>query len=298
MNEIKESKIRIRKKHDRDKFDTLGITQELEKSLSIEEELVKEKRKKEKEKKKKITRFVLVASIIAIVASVIYFLIKQNNVYKSNEYATHYMLSTQDVKVSTDKDNNINFTPTVSKKKIGVIIFPSDRVKNKAYARMAHLISQKGYTVVVPNEKLNMPVFLKGSTEKIAKKHPDIQSWCLVAHSKSGEMALQESANQKKIMGVVFLGTYPTGDDLRLINKKVLTIWGTKDGILDFTKFHKYKNDMPSNANFYEIVGGNNSNFADIELMDNDNKALISPTQQQEITVNEILNFIKSITSV
>ena len=51
---------------------------------------------------------------------------------------------------------------------------------------------------------------------------------------------------------------------------------------------------MPSNAHFYEIVGGNNTNFADIETIPNDNKAIISAEEQQKEVRNEITKFIKT----
>ncbi len=42
------------------------------------------------------------------------------------------------------------------------------------------------------------------------------------------------------------MGTYPLNDELKLINEPVLTIWGTNDGVLDFSKFSTYKSNLPT----------------------------------------------------
>lgn len=295
MKEIKESKIRIKSdKKKKDDYDTLGITRELEKSLRIDDEIEKEKHRVKEKFRRKITKNILAAIGVVIVVALIGFFVWLNNTYKTNEYAAHYMISTPHVEVTTENNGTIIFAPKSDASKIGVIIYPGQKIEPKSYARLSNMIANSKYTVYVPKLRFNFSSFSSDLATRIIKKNPQITTWYLVAHSTSGDAALKEAANQKKIAGVVFLGTYPTGDDLKLINKPVLSIWGTKDGILDFTKFNEYKNNMPSNAHFYEIIGGNNTDFADIQTIPNDNKAIISAEEQQIQAANEIVSFIKN----
>ena len=116
-----------------------------------------------------------------------------------------------------------------------------------------------------------------------------------MAHNTSGEVAAKAATGNKKIMGVVFMGTYPISEDLRVINEPVLTIWGTNDGVLDFSKFNTYKANLPTDAKYQEIVGGNNTNFADVEIISKDHKSRISTASQQDKAVKAIDRFILGI---
>lgn len=142
--------------------------------------------------------------------------------------------------------------------------------------------------------RFNIPLL---STDIISGSfsNSEIKTWYVIGHSKSGSAAHKQAAENKHINGVIFLGSYTQEDDLKLINKPVLSIWGTKDGILDFSKYDEYKKNMPSNAKFHEIIGGNNTNFADINLMQGDTESIIKPEEQKNITVEQIDLFIKNI---
>lgn len=294
LKEIKESKIRIKRdKKNKDEYDTLGITRELEKSLIIDDEIEKEKHRVKGKVRKKIFKNILAVICVLVAISIVGFFVWLNDTYKTNEYATHFMISTPHVEVKNEENGVVVFKPKTGASRIGVIIYPGQKIVPKSYARLSNMIANSKYTVYVPKLRFNFSSFSSNLASRIIKENTEIDKWYLVAHSTSGDAALNEAANQKKILGVVFLGTYPSGDDLKLINKPVLSIWGTKDGILDFSKFNEYKSNMPSNAHFYEIVGGNNTNFADIETIPNDNKSIISAQEQQEQAANEIVSFIK-----
>ncbi len=237
---------------------------------------------------------IFIAIFLVFVILIVGFFLWLKDSYKTNEYASHYMLSTSNVDVENKDNGTLVFKPRKLASSTGIIIYPGQKIEPKSYARLSNMMANSNYTVFVPKLRFNFSSFSLNLADRIIKENPNIKKWYLVAHSTSGDVALKEAANQKKILGVVFLGSYPSGDDLKLINKPVLSIWGTKDGILDFTKFKEYKSNMPSNAHFYEIVGGNNTNFADIETIPNDNKAIISAEEQQKEVRNEITKFIKT----
>ncbi len=292
LKEIKDSKVRVKRKKTNREFDTLGITMELEKSLSIGDQLELERKKIKDRKKRRIYKLLIKISILAFILVIATFIIHINKKYKVNSYTQELIRSDSEINIIYDKDNNLVFTPYRHNKKEAVIIYPSSGVEPVGYAGMARKIASKGYKVVVAKVFMNYPFFAFDRADKIINSNPDKNRWYLISHNTSGDVAVKAAASNKKIMGVVFLGTYPSGDDLKLINEPVLTIWGTNDGILDFTKFHAYKNNLPTNADFTEIVGGNNTNFADIKMIAGDNNARISNSIQQDRAAEHIYKFI------
>ncbi len=291
LKEIKDSKIRIKKDKKNRKYDTLSITRELEKTLNIK--VANDKYQKKKNIKKITVILFRIIAVLAIILIIVFFSWLKSPI-KRNEYSNYYMNSKQDVQVVENKGDNIVFSPQMNSK-IGLIIVPGEKIENKSYARLCNMLAKKGYTVFVPEVRFNFPAFSKGSVKSIIDRNPGIDTWILIGHSTSGRAVLKQAANIKHINGVVFMGAYSEGNDLKLINKPALSIWGTKDGILDFTKFEVYKKNMPSNSHYYEIVGGNNTNFADIEVLDGDNKSIISAEEQQQETANKIDDFIKEL---
>ena len=87
------------------------------------------------------------------------------------------------------------------------------------------------------------------------------------------------------------LAAYPTEE----INKPVLSIYGSDDGILNM---ESYKKALPlmSNMTEYVIQGGNHAQFAYYGVQEGDNPAKISHQDQQTQTVDKILEFINNIT--
>lgn len=295
LKEIKDSKIRI-KRHNKakGKEDTLGITMELEKSLQIDTEIEKEKKKIKNKIKQKIIKNLLIIFGIVLVASVAGFFVWLSDSYKTTEYASHYMIPTKNVNVETFKNGTIMFSPKKNNKNIGIIIYPSQKIKPMSYSRLSNMLANNGYNVFIPKLKFNFSSLSKGLAEDITRQYGEIKEWYIIGHSTSGDVALSDAANQKDIQGVIFLGTYPSNDVLKLINKPALSIWGTKDGLLNLANFDEYKNNLPQNASFFEIVGGNNSNFADVVTVPGDNEAIVAPLSQQEQTVSKIVEFINN----
>lgn len=294
MREIKESKIRIKNKKSK-KEDTLSITRELEKTLNIGATLELENKRLKERKIKFVIKMITILIFIVIISSCAYYLFWLNKTYKVNEYANHAMISTSKTEISKQSDSTILFKNKSTSSDIGVIIIPAQKVQQKSYARLAKKLSQNNYQVFIPKLVFNSSIFSTSRIEKIIENNKDVSMWYVIGHSDSGNTALKVSANEKKVLGTVFLGSYVTGDDLKLINKHLLLIWGTNDGVLDFSKFNEYKKNLSENTTFLEIVGGNNSNFADIELLENDNSATINNEQQQKQAINSIVKFINKV---
>ncbi|MGM9530235.1 alpha/beta hydrolase, partial [Intestinibacter sp.] len=98
-----------------------------------------------------------------------------------------------------------------------------------------------------------------------------------------------------KIDGVVLISSYPIDSYLKEIGMDVLSIWGSKDGVIDFQALIDAKEKLPSDTTYIEIEGANHSQFGDYGTYKKDETALISEEQQQNKAVSSIVNFIQAI---
>lgn len=289
---IRDSKVRIKSKKNNIESDTLGITMELEKSLSIGDQLEKERKKLKARKKKQIKSLLIKTILIAIILVFTMFLFHINKTYKLKAYTQNLIKSDLEINIIYDKDDNLVLRPYNTSKKESIIIYPSSGIEPKGYIGLGRKLAARGYKVVIAKIPMNYPFFSFDKANKIISANSKDEKWYLVSHNTSGEVAAKVAAGNKKIVGVVFMGTYPLNDELKLINEPVLTIWGTNDGVLDFSKFSTYKSNLPASAEFMEIVGGNNTNFADVNLITGDREARTGTSIQQDMSAKRIDRFI------
>jgi len=299
LKEIKESKIRVKKKvnpakKNRDIFDSLSITKELEKSISISDELNKEKARVRLAKKRWLEKTILKVVAVVFLLLVISYVFWLQKTFKVTERADQAMLDTPGISVVKDESGRIDFVPKSQGMDIGIIIYPGEKIEPKSYANIARKLAQNGYPVSILKLRLNQPDISFGKGKKLVESKKDIKRWYILAHANGANIAYKDALKIKNISGFVFMGAIPEGNDLNLVNMPVLSIWGTNDGLLDFSKTNEIKKRLPQSADYYMLEGGNSTNFADIELVSGDEEAIVSPSDQQAKAVRQILKFIRN----
>ena len=289
MHSDKSSKIR-RKKNNEKKYDTFSLTMELNRPLITEEELQKQNEEKERQKKrklnKKIFKIVIAVVIIALVSSLAWLL----NAYEPQDIARENLVSSSEVKVV--EGDITEFIPKDVISHTGVIIYPGARVDVKAYAPLANRLAQNGYKVFAVDMPFNMAIFSSHKADKVIEENKDIENWVIVGHSLGGTMATNALEANNKIKGIVYLASYPSGDKIKETGAEVLSIWGSKDGVINFENLIKAREDLPKDTEYVEIEGGNHSSFGDYGLQKGDTKSIIPENKQLDITVESICNFI------
>ena len=98
-----------------------------------------------------------------------------------------------------------------------------------------------------------------------------------------GVAASKFAAEENLVDGVVLLASYPSNDDLKDLGKEVLSIWGSKDGVVNFTKLIESKGNLPEDTTYVEIEGANHAQFGDYGKQKGDHDALISEEKQLNI---------------
>ena len=288
----KNSKIRRRKDKRESKYDTFSLTMQLEEPILTEEDIKREKEENKNRKRKKVNgklkKIAVVVIALIIVATSVWIL----NSYKPLEYAQQSMESDENVNVVNG--NIIEFNPTGEKSDTGIIIYPELKVEAASYAPLARKIAEEGYSVYITDMPLNVPLLSPNRANNIIENEKDIENWVIAAHSFGGIAATKVAENNPKINGIVYMSSYTTSGTIKKKDKKVLSIWGSKDGIIDFESMIKARENFPDDTEYLEIEGGNHSQFGDYGQQKDDEKAVISLEEQLKVTAEGIVSFIEN----
>ena len=288
---MKKDKVRSKKRE----YDTCSITMELEKPLLYEEEQAEIAKKRKKLKKQSRNKAIIKAVLILLICSVLGFFIWLTSYYAPTSEAETYLKSDDAVTVSID-NNFICFTPTNITPTKGFILYPAAKVDAKAYAKICKMISQQGYQVVAVDMPFNFSAFGKNKANEVMNKYNNIEHWVIGGDSLGGLVATRYvNSKLDNIDGVVLISSYPSDSYLKEVNMNVLSIWGSKDGVIDFQSLIDAKEKLPPDTTYVEIEGANHSQFGDYGKYNNDESALISGDDQKQKTVDSIVEFMKNI---
>ncbi|MBI5679613.1 MAG: alpha/beta hydrolase [Methanobacterium sp.] len=241
-------------------------------------------------RKRLILIIVLAIFLIAIVGFVYYV----SDYYHADNIAINALKSTNAYTV-VNTDNSITFTPTANKSTTGVIFYQGGKVQPEAYAVLASKLVQNGYTTIIAKMPLNLAFFGSNKADEIIASHEEIKTWVIGGHSLGGVFASEYAVNhQDKIKGVIYLAAYPSTNASNA-TFKALSIRGSLDGLAKAGDISKNLDKFPVNTTFITIPGGNHYNFGDYGVQTGDNNSTITREQQQNETVNAILEFLKNI---
>ena len=213
--------------------------------------------------------------------------------YKPKELAEDALISDKDI--SVEDGRFITFTPLNTEVTKGFIFYPGGGVKPKSYAPICREIAEKGYEVVIAKMPLNLAVFSPNIADHIIDKYDNIKSWVIGGHSLGGVMASKYASENSNIKGVALFASYPSGDELKNTAKKVVSIYGDIDGVINKEKLEGSKENLPKNTEFIKIEGGNHSQFGDYGLQKGDNKATITKKEQITSTANYTVELLDKI---
>ena len=272
---------------------TLSITMELERPLFIDK-IEEETKTNEKTKKTKKTKKTLLTCLYSfIIIMIISFGTWVATPYKSSSVANTALISDDNVEVNIG--DFISFTPKHTEATKGLILYPGAKVDAKAYAPLAKGVAKEGYEVIIVDMPLNFAMLGTNKAEKVIKEYPHIQSWTIGGHSLGGVAASKFTIDNPQIDGLILLASYPMGDELKNLGVDVLSIWGSKDGVLNFENLIASKMKLPIDTKYVEIEGGNHAQFGDYGQQKGDHDAIISAEKQLQITEDSITDFLKNI---
>ena len=229
---------------------------------------------------KKINKKAKVAIIIISVFLVVVlggFYIYTLDYYRADQAAKDIIGSGDNI----SKDGNVTVFYPEEQTNIGLIFYPGGKVEADAYAPLLKELSNNGITCVLVKMPFNLAVFNINAADDIYDEFPEISDWYICGHSLGGAMASSYVGdNSDKVDGLILFGAYPVNDS----SLPTLAIYGSEDIKLDLTKLADVQNKL-------EIAGGNHAYFGNYGEQEGDGTATITREEQQEQTVDAIINF-------
>lgn len=205
-----------------------------------------------------------------------------------------YLESSYHVEVIQQK--HIYFIPrNLGKNKfegIGFIFYPGGHVESLAYSPLAYKLAESGVFSVILNVPLNFAIFDTNAALDVISKYPQMK-WFVAGHSLGGVAACEfAQRNPEYVAGVILLASYPA-KDISTSRLKILSIYGSEDGVLPIEKIEEKKKFLPEDTKYVEIYGGNHSQFGYYGFQKGDNPAKIAIDEQMSIVVKSVLEFIE-----
>ena len=225
--------------------------------------------------------------IIGIVFGLIVLLSKYNKADKSSieEYVKE-----QNVKRVQFKDDILLFSG--SENKSALIFYPGSNIEYNAYEPLMAACAKRGIMSILVKMPLNKAIFNLNVAKKIKQYFPEIKTWYIGGHSLGGMSAAIHAAKYPdEYTGIIILASY-SPKDLTKTNLKVLSIYGSKDMIMNRKSYNKYKKNLPKNFTEYIIEDGIHRYFGMYGFPKNQPYIKISNVEQIELTADKIEEFV------
>ena len=236
-------------------------------------------------KNKKILLFVLILLLLIIY---VYFYL--NKYYEADKVVNDYLSSNNDIKISFKNDY---YYFDGSGEENALIFYPGGKVEYTSYAPLLYKLASNGIDCFLVHMPFNLSILNKNKADEILHENYNYKKWYIGGHSLGGAVASMYVSSNNEIDGLILLSAY---SNKKLPNNiDVLSIYGTKDGILNMEKYNENKKFFNNNTTQKVIEGANHSQFGNYGLQKGDNEASISRDKQQDETVNYILEFINKL---
>jgi pimeloyl-ACP methyl ester carboxylesterase len=226
------------------------------------------------------------------------------NSYKPQPGALAAMTNDAQVVFSQPRNFYYAFSPRNVTPQKGVIFYPGGLVDFRSYAPMARDIAAAGYLVVVVEMPLDIAFLGYDRATLIRLAYPKIKTWAVGGHSLGGVAAsLYAYKNPNRLNGLFLWASYPAdSNDLSKRKLKVISIYGSNDGLSTPEKVLGSVPLLPPATSFVEINGanhtqdgyywdGSNPNF----LQPGDNAAGITRDQQKAALTAAMVNFLQQL---
>ncbi len=228
---------------------------------------------------KKIKIIIIITAII-VLASAVYYFADYSHAKKS---ATQYLNGTPDVKV-TKTDNGLLIDGYGND--TALIFYPGAKVEYISYLPMLTSLASRGIDCYLLEMPLNMAMLGENEAEIIID-NGSYSHYLLSGHSLGGVAAASYLNHSGKGDGLILMAAYPS----EKINKPVLSIYGSEDGVLNKESYDKSK-PLMSNLTEFVVEGGNHAQFGNYAKQNGNHDAKISAENQQNQTVNSIIEFV------
>lgn len=230
--------------------------------------------------------YVLMIVAVMLIAVISYGIYYVNDYYHADETANSYLAGSSDVKVVSTSNGLLLDGPGND---TALIFYPGAKVEYTSYLPMLSELSKQGIDCYIVEMPFNIAFFGQNSADEIIDAG-NYSHYFIAGHSLGGVSASSYVNETNRTDGVILFASYPTA----AIDKPVLSIYGSNDNVLDMEKYNESKSLM-GNLTEFVIEGGNHAQVGNYGNQSGDGIATISSENQQNQSVEEILDFINSV---
>jgi pimeloyl-ACP methyl ester carboxylesterase len=191
----------------------------------------------------------------------------------------------------------LTFRPVGAEPSTGLVIYPGGRTDPRAYAPIAQAIAAQGFQVTIVPMPLNLAFFAPDRAQQVITAFPMIHHWAIGGHSLGGAMAARFAYSQPEaVQGLVLWAAYPAdSDDLSRRNLRVVSIYGTQDGLATSDQIDASRALLPPTTRWVAIESGNHAQFGDYGPQPGDRDATIARETQQAEMIRATLDLLEQL---
>jgi hypothetical protein len=234
----------------------------------------------------RIFKIIIISISILVCVFILGLFIYSRDAYKPLDemYDEIEQLDLSHIEVIDDFDQ---ISYVVNQPKKNIIIVPGGKVKPQSYQYIAASLALSGYDVTIVKTLFNLAILTPNYGSRFIKD--DIDN-VVIGHSLGGTVASMFSQGDDRITEMIFLASYPISD---VSDKEVLIITAEVDEVLDMNDVENSLDNLPSSYISYQITGGNHAQFGWYGPQKGDGTSFITTKEQQDIIINQILDFIQ-----
>ena len=224
-----------------------------------------------------------------LLATAIFCAVYVNDYYPADEEAIAALSGKADcIEIYEMKQGVTVFEPLNAE--AGFIFYPGGKVEAAAYVPLMEALAVRNILAVLCDMPFNLAVLDVNKADGIRDAFPKIDDWYIGGHSLGGSMAASYLNKQGGFDGLILLGSYSTSD---VSDTRVLSVFGSEDGVMNREKYEKYKSNLPKDYTEIIIDGGCHAYFGMYGEQEGDGKPEITPIQQIIITADHIKRFVE-----
>lgn len=174
----------------------------------------------------------------------------------------------------------------------GLILYPGGKVEHTAYAPLLRVCAENGILCALVRMPGNLAVLDMNAADGLREKHSEVTAWFIAGHSLGGAMAANyAAAHSEDYSGLILLAAYST-QDLSQTPLRVLSVYGSEDGVLNRDAYKKNWANLPADTTEVVLDGGCHAQFGNYGPQDGDGIPTISSEDQIRQTVEAIAAFV------
>lgn len=227
----------------------------------------------------------IIVFIILILAYGVYYI---NDYYHADSSVDAYLNGTDNVSVI--KTSNGMFLDGKGND-TALIFYPGGKVEYTSYLPLLTRIAERGVDCYLIEMPFNIAFLGADSADEIMA-NSSYDHYFISGHSLGGVTASSYVNKTNKTDGLILLAAYPT----QQIDKPVLSMYGSDDGILNIEDYDEAKPLVKGNFTEVIIKGANHAQWGVYGNQSGDNPSSITVEEQQKQGVDEIIKFIEYYT--